>query len=248
MTSTKSVVDFHCNAFVEFCIQANDEEKRWLNKVFGNKRAKTRCEFVYEKKSDTVSFRMCQGDRRLKVFRNGFVLGDIDGRTFRIIGRYLWTKRDDLSVLRLTREVLVSIYSHLKDPDDMWAFMRVNRMFYSAGCFYSGYAEKITRLLVYGDPFWYIFDQRKRFFTLCFVSDRRDIEYLIGKAIKRDIAEDIIDYCFKLCGLDYSLQAYTYVLSSGEVRINYMLNRGNLLGGKVSRFGAIRYAIKKALL
>lgn len=247
MTTSKGVVNFYFNAFVEFCIQANDEEKRWLNKVFGNKRAKTRCEFVYEKKLDAVSFRMCHGDRRLKVFRNGFALGDIDGRT-KIIERYFWTKRDDLSASRLTREVLVSIYSHLKDPDDMCAFMRVNRTFYSAGCFYSGYAEKIERLRVYGDPFWNIVDQRKRFFALCFVSNRWDIEYLIGKAIKKDVAEDIIDYCFRLCGLDFSLQAYTYVDVSGEVRINCMLNRGNLLGGKGSRFGDIRYAIKKALL
>jgi hypothetical protein len=148
---------------------------------------------------------------------------------FKIISRYPWTKRDDHSASLLTRDILVRIYSHLKDPDDMWSFMQVNRVFYRAGCFYSGYAEKIERLRVYGDPFWYIF-----------VSNRRDI-----KAIKRDVAEDIIDYCFRLCRLDFSLQALTYVLTSGEVRINCVFHRGNLLGGADSRFNDMRKIIKK---
>jgi hypothetical protein len=53
----------------------------------------------------------------------------------------------DISIL--SRDVLVYIYSHLKDPNDMWSFMRVNKRFYRAGCLYSGYTNKIEKLRLF---------------------------------------------------------------------------------------------------
>ena len=194
------VVDFHCNAFVEFCIQANEEEKRWLNKVFGNKRAKTRTEFKYDEKYDLIRFRVAKGDRTYCVDRyikTYFKTVDV----YPIICRYPWTKRDDYSALLLTRDILTLIYDHLKNPVDMWAFMRVNKLFYQAGCFYAGYANKIEKLRVAARveklPFEFL-SLRRRFFALCFVSCKKP-EVLEKLIVKYFWAQDHLSlYCFNL--------------------------------------------------
>jgi hypothetical protein len=189
------VVDFHCNAFVEFCIQANKDEQKWLNKVFGNKRAKTRTEFKYDEKYDLIRFRVAKGDRTYGVGR--YKAGDV----YSIICRYPWTKRNDNSASLLTRDILTLIYDHLKNPVDMWAFMRVNKRFYQAGCFYAGYATKIEKLRLFAKVEKLPFESlslRRRFFALCFVSCKKQevLEKLIVKHFWTQ--EHLSAYCFNL--------------------------------------------------
>lgn len=250
-------VDFHCNAFVEYCIQANEEEKRWLNKVFGNKRAKTRTDFIYDQKFDIVRFRIAHGDKTYSVGRKR--AGDV----YPIICRYPWTKRDDHSASRLTRDVLVRIYSHLKDPDDMWSFMHTNRRFYQAGCFYTGYATKMDRLLACSGvdclPFRYIQDERRRFFALCLVSDRKDVETILVRMIVRtNMNSNLFDYCFNMSGLKLGVKhrihkdQFNALVIEGhyDARSITIHSRAVFLGWgqKDSKFGIIRNAIKRALL
>lgn len=250
-------VDFHCNAFVEFCIQANEEEKRWLNKVFGNKRAKTRSYFIYEKMFDAVRFRIAHGDRMCYVNRRR-----AEKDLYDVISRYPWTQRDDHSASRLTRDVLVRIYSHLKDPDDMWSFMRTNRRFYQAGCFYTGYTTKIDRLFACSGvdhlPFRYIQDERRRFFALCFVSDRKDVEtILVRMIIQSNLNSDLFDYCFNMSGLNLGVKHRIHIYQTNSLVIEHYDARSVIIhsrtgflgwGQKDSKFGIIRNAIKRALL
>jgi hypothetical protein len=110
----------------------------------------------------------------------------------------------------LSRDILICIYSHLKDPVDMWSFMRANKLFHRAGCLYTGYANKIEKLRVVCGlalPFYFINDVRKRFFALCFVSCQKDLEARIIRCIEANGGGMLLSYCLRICGISAGAEA-----------------------------------------
>lgn len=198
-------VDFHCNAFINFCLQANPEEISWLNRIFGNTRIKSLSKFRYDRSSQCIVFRFKNGDH-YSVYRFEECRGTFSrerGEITRIIQSYPWTLRSDHSASILSRDALLCIYDRIKDPRDMWSFMQVNKAFHYAGSTYSGYTLKIERLKLGSCveilPFDFIKDERRLFFALCFISCRPDLEKDMVKAIGKNFSSHpLFHYCFNL--------------------------------------------------
>lgn len=243
MISAKGAVDFRCSAFIDFVLQANAAERRWVQRLFGITRSRI---MVVDKELECIAI---SGQGVCKISREG-VRGQMASTALRIICRYPWILRSDDSASRLlTRDVLIHIYGQLHDPNDMWAFMRVNKLFHKAGCAYAGYAKKIERLKhsfqVQRLPFAHLSaDSRRHFFALCFVSCKKDLEkQLIESALSNT---DVFYYCCRVAYYSSSRDATWANLSSdGVLKIE---GRLTLLGGRDSKFLHMISNIKLALI
>jgi hypothetical protein len=248
MISAKGAVDFHCSAFIDFWLQADKDEMKWLKTLFG-------CiapQQLFDKKIKCI---LILDRTKCNITRQG-VSGVFQQRVLATIRCYPWTLRSDDSASRLlTRDVLIHVYSQLKDPNDMWAFMRVNKLFHKAGCAYTGYAEKIERLKKYSGvkslPFTHLStDRRRHFFALCFVSCKKNLEkQLIASATMNS---DVFNYCHYLAypndRMD-TLYLFTQLTLDGVLVVRNTFTNGvkTLLGGRDSQFRWLLHCIRKAL-
>jgi hypothetical protein len=195
---SEGVVDIYCSAFLEYCIQANNEEKQWLDKLFKNTRTKKQWRYYYDSELKGVVFSY-YNTHKFVVTKKGLVTNYLKDEVYQIILKYYpWSTKTDYSTSLLTREALTSIYSHLKDPNDMWSFMRVNKRFHRTGCLYSGYANKIEKLRLFCGLeklfFEFVSDVRKRFFALCFVSCQKDLETRMIEFIAKTGGDELCKY------------------------------------------------------
>lgn len=218
----KSAVDFHCNAFIDYCVQSNQEEVCWLNQVFGNW-AERKTKFRYQ--NDSIRFRI--HSVYYTVNRQGQLLEGINYDTtavLLIIRSYPWTPRSDSSASLLTRDILTHIISFLISfPWDMHRFLRVNKLFYQAGIFFSGYQRLIEKKRVAAQvehlPFAYL-APHQRFFALCFISCKtlRESERQLVNGIVAG-EPNLLEYCFNLSGLTKSMGFHPELLlnKNGEL-------------------------------
>jgi hypothetical protein len=250
---TEGVVDIYCSAFFEFCIQANDEEKQWLDKLFKNNRTKKKWRYYYDSELKGV---LCSyyNKHKFVVTKKGLVTNYLKDEIYQIILKYYpWSTKTDYSTSLLSREALTSIYSHLKDPNDMWSFMRVNKRFHRAGCLYSGYSNRIENLRLFCGleklPFEFMSDARKRFFALCFVSCQKDLEGRVIRCIEANGGGTLFQYCLYICGIN--MVAKASFLDGVSVRIfqtygayskHYILHSNDK---SKSQFSKIKESIKK---
>jgi hypothetical protein len=246
MISAKGAVDFRCNAFIDFWLQADKDEMKWLKTLFG-------CiapQQLFDKKIKCI---LILDGATCNVSRQG-VSGAWKQRVREIICSYPWTLRSDQSASLLTRDVLIHIYGQLKDPNDMWAFMRVNKLFHKAGCAYAGYAEKMAKLKAFSGveqlPFpCFATDDRRRFFAVCFVSCVQKLEQKLVASVIFDPI--LLRYCYHMIYGGYCNQKLMVNLSLHGITVVLDAHLGEekpLFGGHASRFLALRECIKKALI
>ena len=255
---SEGVADIYCSAFLDYCVQANNKEKQWLDKLFKNNRTKKKWRYYYDSELKGVVFSY-YNKHKFVVTKKGVVTNYLKDEVYQIILKYYpWSTKTDYSTSLLTREALTSIYSHLKDPVDMWSFMRVNKLFHRAGCFYSGYENKIEKLRLFRGsedtplPFSFINDVRKRFFALCFVSCQKDLEARVIRCIEANRGGTLLMYCLRICGIiDSKVKVYfldgvfvrrfqTY----GAYSKHYILNSNDK---NKSQFSEIKESIKNIL-
>jgi hypothetical protein len=245
-------VDIYCSAFLEFCIQANNEEKQWLDKLFKNNFTKKIWRYYYDSNVKGVVFRY-YNKHKYVVTKKGVSATYLKDEVYQIILKYYpWATKTDHSTSLLTREALTSIYSHLKDPVDMWSFMRVNKRFHRAGCLYSGYANKIEKLRLFSCleklPFENMSDIRKRFFALCFVSCQKDLEARVIRYMESNgRGTPLLDYCLSfLCyvitrgGVSFSDGVFVNEVHAYHTTKYYILHRDKTR----SQFSKIKEKIK----
>jgi F-box-like len=84
---------------------------------------------------------------RFHVGRNGNLPSADHAMSSDCLLRYPWLKRDDFSFNVLTRDALVSIFSHLKDAWDLYHCLRVSRLFRNAASAPSLYGARLQRLM-----------------------------------------------------------------------------------------------------
>lgn len=256
-------VDFRCNSFIEFCIQANAEEISWLNRLFGHTDTEFHCKFLYDTNNSCIGFRL-KGRYFYEVYRWG-VCGGLcfeSKQIYEIIQSYPWTLRSNHSASILTREALLCIYDCLKDPRDMWSFMQVNKRFHHVGTIYPGYRLKICKLMVpfFGTilPFGFIKDERKRFFALCFISCNKNLEKRLVEVIGKDYIHPLLRYCFNLSNLSIPIPNDIaiedgFIFYRGREFVDNLIRRGgilyaeSLLGTYNSKFPTICESIRKIL-
>lgn len=258
MEKEEGVVDIYCSAFLEYCIQANNKEKQWLDKLFKNSRTKKKWRYYYDSELKGVVFSY-YNKHDFVVTKKGVVANYLKDEVFQIILKYYpWSTKTNHSTSLLSREALTSIYSHLKDPNDMWSFMRVNKLFHRAGCLYSGYANKIEKLRLFRGleklPFEFMSDIRKRFFVLCFVSCQKDLETRMIEFIAKTGGGGLLEYCISLSGIPKQPNkstivvlldtVYTMEIHASFLEKRYLLHKSSK---SHSRFELIIRSIKSFL-
>lgn len=194
------------NAFLDFIYQASDQDRQWVKGIFGlGDRPSCVWDLSYD--GNIARIKNGMGSVLFKVERDVPPNANIAVDPFPLL-RYPWILPGDNSVSSiLTRDVLTVVYGYILNPQDQYSFMCVNKLFYRAGVLWSGYQERIEKLLVRGrlDKTIYPFNNQPTFisphqcyFALCFISCESDKK--LSDKLLRAMRSGNFDHWIIYCG------------------------------------------------
>lgn len=181
----KRYLTYKNDAFLDYMLQANDEEKAWvITMIMPSDNSDN---FFWEfDGSDLLMLIKRPTIVCLLIGRHGIVPKlpyPDDGylKSCNFILKYPWIRRDDTSIDLLTRDALVCIFKYLQTAEDLFAVTRVSRLWYKAGTDSVLYEKKISRLLkqahLLEPPFKdTLFRPHQYFFALLFKTCKTDKE------------------------------------------------------------------------